>query len=528
MKTITKIQLRNFKKYKKFNVNFDPEINLLIGDNEAGKSTILTAIELVLSGSKSKVETAGLETLFNTSIVQEFLASDKKFENLPVLIAELHLNEQDNPSLSGKNNIDGIATDGLQLICEPNDELTHEISQVLAQPEANFPFEYYSIKFITFAGEAYTGYRKFLKYLTLDSSQINNEYATKEYVKTVYESHVEQPQRIGLQNDYRQQKANFKDNNLKPINDSLNNYQFAIRSGTKCNLETDLTITEDDVPLDNKGKGRQCFIKTEFALQRSNPDQKLDVLLLEEPENHLSHTNMKKLIARISESEAKQIFIATHNSLISTRLDLRRTIFMNSTSTDPLLLKNLPSDTAKFFMKAPDNNVLEFVMSPKVILVEGDAEYMLIEQLYKNTIGSTPEQDGVHIISVGGTSFKRYLDIAKLLNIRVAVIRDNDGDMQTNCVDSFTDYTVANMQVFCDDDDKNWTFEICILDVNPKICDELFAKKLRKKTRKDEITTLSEYMLSHKADVAFELLDKKANELVSPDYLAKAFLWINE
>ncbi len=55
MKTITKIQLRNFKKYQEFNVDFDPELNLLIGDNEAGKSTILTAIELVLSGSKGFV-----------------------------------------------------------------------------------------------------------------------------------------------------------------------------------------------------------------------------------------------------------------------------------------------------------------------------------------------------------------------------------------------------------------------------------------------------------------------------------------
>ncbi|RZQ40090.1 ATP-dependent endonuclease [Vibrio vulnificus] len=528
MKTITKIQLRNFKKYQEFNVDFDPELNLLIGDNEAGKSTNLTAIELVLSGSKSKVETAGLDTLFNTSVVQGFLASNKKLENLPILIAELHLNEQDNPSLNGKNNIDGINADGLRLICEPNEELSYEIAQVLAQPEANFPFEFYSIKFVTFSGEAYTGYRKFLKYLTLDSSQINNEYATKEYIKTVYESHVEQPQRIGLQNDYRQQKTNFKENNLKPINDRLSSYQFAIRSGTKFNLETDLTITEDDVPLENKGKGRQCFIKTEFALQRSNPDQDLDVLLLEEPENHLSHTNMKKLVDRISKSEAKQIFIATHSSLISTRLDLRRTVFMNSKSTNPLLLKDLPSDTAKFFMKAPDNNVLEFVMSSKVILVEGDAEYMLIEQLYKSATGSTPEQDDVHIISVGGTSFKRYLDIAKLLGIKVAVIRDNDGDHQTNCVDGFVDYTAENMQVFYDDDDNNWTFEVCMLAANFKICDELFTKKLRKKPKIDEKTTLSEYMLSHKADVAFELLDKKAKELVSPDYITRAFVWINE
>ncbi|MBY6188458.1 AAA family ATPase [Marinobacter hydrocarbonoclasticus] len=528
MKFITEIKLINFKKYQYFSVAFDPELNLLIGDNEAGKSTILTAIELVLGGSKGKVENIGLENLFNTSVVQSFLEGDKKIENLPVLIAELHLNEQDNLSLYGRNNIDGIQSNGLQLICEPSEDLSHEISQVLAQPRANFPFEYYSVRFSTFAGEAYTGYRRFVKYLMLDSSQINNEYATKEYIKTVYESRVDQTQRIGLQNDYRQQKCQFKEERLQPINDAIENYQFSIRTDSKSNLETDLTITEDNIPLHNKGKGRQCFIKTEFALERGTPNQELDVLLLEEPENHLSHTNMKKLVNRISESEAKQIFIATHNSLISTRLDLRKTLFMSSTSPDPLLLRDLPEDTAKFFTKAPDNNILEFVMSPKIILVEGDAEYMLIEQLYKNVTSSTPDKDDVHIISVGGTSFKRYLDISKLLNIRTAVIRDNDGDKQTNCIDAFTDYTGDNMAVFCDDDDANWTFEICMLGVNTDICNELFSKKLRKKPNKDEMTTIPEYMLNNKAEVAYELLDKKSDELVAPEYIARAFAWINE
>ncbi|WP_417760564.1 AAA family ATPase, partial [Shewanella sp.] len=37
--------------------------NIVVGDNEAGKSTILTAIELVLSGSRSKVESLGVEAL---------------------------------------------------------------------------------------------------------------------------------------------------------------------------------------------------------------------------------------------------------------------------------------------------------------------------------------------------------------------------------------------------------------------------------------------------------------------------------
>jgi hypothetical protein len=90
---------------------------------------------------------------------------------------------------------------------------------VLAQGDNNFPFEYYLVKFVTFAGEAYTGYRKFIKYLALDSSQINNEYATKEYIKAVYENFVDQTDRIKLRNEYRQQKVTFRYPNLKGIKD---------------------------------------------------------------------------------------------------------------------------------------------------------------------------------------------------------------------------------------------------------------------------------------------------------------------
>lgn len=521
VKIIEKMKLLNFKRFPSFEVLFSPDLNLLIGDNEAGKSTLLAAMELVISGSKSKVDTLGLESLFSTTVISSFLAGNKNIEDLPCLHVELHLNEQGNPDLFGRNNLDGQPANGLQLICEPNEELTAEIKLVLGQGADNFPFEYYSIRFLTFSGEAYTGYRKFLRYLAIDSSQINSEYATKEYVKTVYESLVEPANRVGLKNDYRQQKVEFKNNNLSVVNNALDDYQFAIRSGSKSNLETDLTITEDDVPIESRGKGRQCFIKTEFALRRYSEEQSLDILLLEEPENHLSHTNMKRLITRISESQAKQIFIATHSSLISTRLDLRKSVLLNSSSVDPVLLEELPEDTAKFFMKAPDNNVLEFVLSSKVILVEGDAEYILIDSLYANVTGSTLEDDDVHVISVGGTSFKRYLDIAKLLNIRVAVLRDNDGDFQANCIDSYADYHADNVKIFFDSDDTKSTFEICLYDLNQDVCDELFSPG--RKT----LTPL-EFMLKNKADCAFRLRDEKPDDLVSPEYFNQAIVWISE
>ena len=317
-------------------------------------------------------------------------------------------------------------------------------------------------------------------------------------------------------------KSLFRDTALADMNGKLAEYKFSVRTNAKSNLETDLIITEDNIPIENKGKGRQCFIKTEFALRKNEAEHRLDTLLLEEPENHLSHTNMKKLIQRISESENKQLFIATHSNLICTRLGLRQAIILNSSIENPVVLKSLPPDTAKFFMKAPDNNILEFVLSKKVILVEGDAEFILMDAFYKKYgVDSSLEKEGVHVISVGGTSFKRYLDLAMLLDIKTVVLRDNDKDYAANCVVNYSAYTKNNIKIFSDSDNARYTFEVCIYQDNKAVCDELFL--LGRKT-----ITVQDYMLGNKADVAFELLDKKEAVLVVPTYIQEAIKWIKE
>lgn len=59
-------------------------------------------------------------------------------------------------------------------------------------------------------------------------------------------------------------------------------------------FENDLMIYEDEIGIDSKGMGTQVFIKTDFALERAGDN--VDVILFEEPENHLSHTNLRKLV----------------------------------------------------------------------------------------------------------------------------------------------------------------------------------------------------------------------------------------
>jgi putative ATP-dependent endonuclease of the OLD family len=527
MKYIVKIKLKNFKKFKSFEIEFDEKLNLLIGDNEAGKSSILTAIDLVIGGSRNKVENLGLDNLFNSDVIEDFLNSDRNLTNLPELHIELYLNEQNNEELSGINNLSKTECDGLKLVCKPNDELQKDIAEILKNPNAVFPFEFYLIEFKTFCDQQYTGFRRYLKHIIIDNSQMSNEFAMKEYVREIFNKNLtDNSEKFNFQNQYRLGKEDYKNKILSPINGRIGSYDFGLKTNTKSNLETDLTIFDGKVMIENKGKGKQCLIKTELVLQKSNAD--LDVILLEEPENHLSHINMKLLIRKIRESTESQIFIATHSDLISARLDLRKTILLNSSSSSPLLLKQLPDDTARFFMKAPDNNILQYVLSKKVILVEGDAEYILMEAFFEKVAGVSLESENIHIISIGGISFKRYLDIARILNVKTAVIRDNDKNYQENCVENYSEYIEDNIKVFSDNNDERNTFEICIYQDNPAICDELFKSGIRVYKNGREPLTVQQYMINNKADAAFSLLENKIQEISVPQYINDAIKWIRE
>lgn len=67
MSIITKIKLINYKRFKNYTVEPKSHINILIGDNESGKSSILEAIDIVASGNVRRVESLGLDRLINIS-----------------------------------------------------------------------------------------------------------------------------------------------------------------------------------------------------------------------------------------------------------------------------------------------------------------------------------------------------------------------------------------------------------------------------------------------------------------------------
>ncbi|WP_336246466.1 MULTISPECIES: TOPRIM nucleotidyl transferase/hydrolase domain-containing protein [unclassified Alteromonas] len=154
------------------------------------------------------------------------------------------------------------------------------------------------------------------------------------------------------------------------------------------------------------------------------------------------------------------------------------------------------------------------------MLVEGDAEYILMGALYAKATARTLEEDGVHIISVGGTSFKRYMELARTLEIRTAVVRDNDKDYQANCVGLYAEHISDCISVFADRDNARYTFEVCIFAENEDICNQLFSVGGIQKAPQ-------EYMIDNKAESALRLLDNHADDLIVPAYIQEAIEWIN-
>src|SRR3989338_2376083 len=109
----------------------------------------------------------------------------------------------------------------------------------------------------------------------------------------------------------------------------------------------------DNVPFHHIGKGEQSIVKTNLALSH-NKSQEANILLLEEPENHLSHTKLNQLIHGIKGGDNdKQIIISTHSSFVANKLGLKSLILLNVDKSNnkrgEVRIKDLEEETKKYF-----------------------------------------------------------------------------------------------------------------------------------------------------------------------------------
>ena len=536
--SISKLKIKNFKCFSDwFTIDFDSDINILVGNNGTGKSTILEAINLVLTGTYhgKNIRNELSQYLFNKAIVDEYLETVNKEENVPPpeIIIEAYFDEEIPSFLGDGNSENSKDVSGITLSIVFDNKYANEYQLLCKEKITSIPIEYYDIYWRSFARENITSRSIPVKSAMIDTTSYTPISGSDFYISRIVRNILDENEIVSVTQAHRMMKEKFsEDPSIVSINQKLaetsnQDLSISVDFGTRNSWENSLVTQLNNIPYNNIGKGTQCVLKTQLALSDKKIENK-HIILIEEPECHLSYSNLNILLDSInSSSKDKQIIVTTHSSFVSNKLGLGNLILLNDCKT--LRLNDLSPATNDYFKKIAGYDTLRLLLSKKAILVEGDSDELVIQRAYMDSFnGKLPIHDGIDIISVG-TSFLRFLEIAKILNLQVAVVTDNDGNI-TSLKNKYKDYLgdnkTSNIKICFDEevheyngDLKNYNFntlEPCIyrantLDIMNQILDKEFS----------DSDDLLKYMKENKTEVALKIFNSSI-KIKYPKYIEEA------
>lgn len=539
---IKKAVIENFKCFEgRFAVEFNNGVNIIVGDNEAGKSTILEAVNIALSGivNGRYLKNELSQYLFNYNVVGQYLTEIKDGEKpaLPEIVIEVHFEDCTYPLFEGNGNVTKTKSTGVSYRIEFDDTYQSAYEALIdgADEITTIPIEYYKVVWQSFARDSITGRNIPIKSVLIDSTSNKFQNGSDVYISRIIKNDLEDSEHVGISQAYRKMKETFSDDPaVKAINTKLSTKTSI--SNKKLSISVDLTTQNswastlmtylEEIPFHQIGKGEQCIVKTNLALSHEK-SKEANLVLLEEPENHLSHTKLNHLLKVITDKCIdKQVIITTHSSYIANKLGLENLILLNDQKTTRF--DALPKDTFTFFKKLPGYQTLRMLLCRKAVLVEGDSDELIFQKRYMETHqGRLPIEDGIDVISVKLT-FKRFLDIAIQINQPIAVITDNDHDYDIKITEKYKDHVGHDcVNIFADDRNDLHTLEPQFVDANSAGLQALCKVLGIKKTEYGTQTKISDYMKAQKTTWALKVFES-GESLEYPDYISRAIEWCDE
>lgn len=154
-------------------------------------------------------------------------------------------------------------------------------------------------------------------------------------------------------------------------------------------------------------------------------------LLIEEPEAHLHNHIQKTLFQKYHNHENTQIILTTHSSHISSScsLDSVNIVYLENNCCEVSQPSSgLDEGDVRRIERYLDATRSTLLFAKSVILVEGDAELILIPEMVKKAFGITLDEIGISLINVGSTQFSNIavLFSDERIRRRCAIVTDND------------------------------------------------------------------------------------------------------
>jgi putative ATP-dependent endonuclease of the OLD family len=160
---ISRVVIQNYRVFREFDLELAPDINIIVGKNDTGKSTLIEAIALALTrrlhGVRFDQELSPY--LINQEATREWVGELVAREPEaappapPELVIELYFHDLDGAEiLRGTNNLRNEDACGIRLQAKLASDFYDEYLQFVANPAAAklAPTEYYSVDLLGFSG----------------------------------------------------------------------------------------------------------------------------------------------------------------------------------------------------------------------------------------------------------------------------------------------------------------------------------------------------------------------------------------
>lgn len=559
---ISYMSIKNYRNFEFYEIELD-SFNIIIGENDAGKSNLLEAMQLILSNNGidyfakalkisdlnkksldafidkvSVKSTELLELLKEKKDVKEFI------DIVPVVEITLRFKEPKDAYEMAllddwKNEDKGEIYYELKYIYEPNNyndvlEYCANIANELKEKAGiGYPIELYDYKIISTNNNKKVDYKSMKNFMISaikaerDSFSENESSKSNKLVCSMLEKNLSDNDRIAIFKSYQEFfdkvksadsfKKVFENDAAKDI-ENLNNYLREIIlspnfPNTK-NIFSNITLSYGSEFLYQKGLGKRNFIYMLFVFNYFNSyTQGFNTIFIEEPEAHLCVNNFNLILDFITKflkhknNSKIQVILTTHNQKAINKLKLNNAIVLSNNKA--VSFKNVEKELVNYLAKRPNFDILKLLFANRVILVEGTSEEMFINtylELLQDKIST------IEVITIGQRGFRTFLDIwLKLnstnLNKKIGIVRDYDNLENSKLEHDKYDKNYENIIVRTT---ELYTFENDLVNCNNN-------KNILSNYLNIKMDELEEELISDKADYMLKICDGMLNKEITVD-----------